>query len=62
MGNGRNVALVFDAVPATWRCIKVIDGDKHDMRFLDSVGVIVGLTAKGEAKKDTSGFVVRLNS
>jgi len=60
--NGRNVAVVFDVVPTTWHGIKVIDGDKHDMRFLDSVGVIVGLTAKGKAKKDTSGFVVRLNS
>ena len=60
--NGRNVAVVFDVVPTTWHGIKVIDGDSHDMRFLDSVGVIVGLKAKGEAKKDTSGFVVRLNS
>ncbi len=60
--NGRNVAVVFDVVPTTWHGIKCIDGDKHDMRFLDSVGVIVGLTAKGKAKKDASGFVVRLNS
>jgi hypothetical protein len=27
------------------------------MRFLDEQGVIVGLRAKGRAKKDTSGFV-----
>ena len=60
--NGRNVAVVFDVVPATWQGIKVIDGDKHDMRFLDPQGVIVGLKAKGKAKKDSSGFVVRLNS
>ena len=60
--NGRNVAVVFDVVPTTWHGIKVIDGDKQDMRFQDPKGVIVGLKAKGKAKKDTSGFVVRLNS
>ena len=60
--NGRNVAVVFDVVPTNWHGIKVIDGDKHDMRFLDETRVIVGLTAKGKAKKDASGFVVRLNS
>jgi hypothetical protein len=36
----------------------VIDGDSDDMRFLDPTGVIVGLYAKGPAKRDTSGFVV----
>jgi hypothetical protein len=36
----------------------VIDGDSDDMRFLDPTGVIVGLYAKGAAKRDTSGFVV----
>jgi hypothetical protein len=40
--------------------LKVIDGDKHDMRFLDKSGVVVGLIEKGEAKKDTSGFVIDL--
>jgi hypothetical protein len=28
------------------------------MRFLDETQVVVGLIAKGEAKKDTSGFVI----
>lgn len=38
----------------------VIDGDLHDVRFLDPTGVVVGLTPKGAlAKKDTSGFVIR---
>jgi hypothetical protein len=37
---------------------QVIDGDSDDMRFLDPQGVIVGLYAKGPAKKDQSGFVV----
>lgn len=36
----------------------VIDGDRDDLRFQDERGVIVGLYAKGAAKRDTSGFVV----
>jgi hypothetical protein len=57
---GRNVAVVFDAVPDTWEGLPVIDGDANDLRFLDPTGVIVGLKAKGAAKKDITGFVVRL--
>ena len=40
-------------------CRDVIDGDATDLRFLDPKGVIVGLYAKGPAKQDKSGFVVR---
>ena len=36
----------------------VVDGDASDVRYQDPAGVIVGLTAKGKAKNDTSGFVV----
>ncbi|TPI67607.1 hypothetical protein FJ420_02020 [Mesorhizobium sp. B3-1-3] len=39
-------------------CRPVIDGDETDMRFTDPSGVIVGLYAKGPAKRDTSGFVI----
>lgn len=56
--NKANVAVVFNDVPNTYKGFKVIDGDKHDLRFLDVSNVIVGLTAKGKAKKDLSGFVV----
>jgi hypothetical protein len=35
----------------------VFNGDESDLRFLDPRGVVVGLYAKGKAKKDTSGFV-----
>ena len=35
-----------------------IDGDAHDLRFLDPASAIVYLKAKGRAKKDTSGFVL----
>jgi len=37
---------------------KVINGDETDLRFLDPQGVVVGLYAKGKAKKDQSGFVI----
>ena len=54
-----NKAVVFrKELPDIFRGVKVIDGDKHDMRFLDKSNVVVGLTAKGPAKKDYSGFVV----
>lgn len=38
-------------------------GTVRDLRHLDPRGAIVGLTPKGrKAKRDTSGFVVRLAS
>ena len=37
---------------------KVVNGDESDLRFLDPRNSIVGLKAKGKAKKDTTGFVV----
>ena len=57
---GVNVAVVFagKTLPETYMGRPVISGDIHDARFLDPVGCIVGLKAKGKAKKDTSGFVV----
>lgn len=58
-GLGINVAVVFDKVPATFGGITVVDGDHDDLRFLDQRGVIVGLKAKGRAKQDATGFVVR---
>ena len=54
-----NKAVVFrDKLPSMFKGLKVIDGDKHDMRFLDEPNVVVGLKAKGKAKKDYSGFVI----
>ena len=58
ISNGMNVAAVFHNVPETYLGRPVINGDETDLRFLDPKGVIVGLKAKGKAKKDTSGFVV----
>jgi hypothetical protein len=56
---GVNLAVVFDKLPKTYLGRPVVDGDLSDLRFLDPAGVIVGLKAKGDGKKDTSGFVIR---
>jgi len=62
---GCNVAVVYRSkalrnsmIGRTDTFLPVVDGDETDMRFLDPKGVIVGLYAKGPAKKDASGFVV----
>jgi len=62
MAGGGNVAMVFrtrdkEKLPKTYMGKKVISGDKNDLRFLDPKGVIVGLTMKGRAQRDTSGFI-----
>lgn len=59
---GGNAAVVFatpkgQALPATWNGFPVVDGDLTDARFLDPRGVVVGLHAKGKAKRDRTGFV-----
>jgi len=59
---GYNIAVVFGikkgtAFPDTYLGRPVFNGDDSDLRFLDPKGVVVGLYAKGKAKKDTSGFV-----
>jgi hypothetical protein len=58
---GGQVAVVFSGktLPTTWKGFPVHDGDRHDARFTDGAGVI-GLVAKGDARKDTSGFVVTM--
>jgi hypothetical protein len=60
LARGGNVAVVFRSkvLPTHWNGFTVINGDENDLRFLDPKGVVVGLTAKGKAKTDTSGFVV----
>jgi hypothetical protein len=60
LARGANVAVVFDVVPDEYLGAPVIDGDESDLRFLDPPGAVVGLYAKGDAKKDSSGFVKRL--
>jgi hypothetical protein len=61
---GVNVAVVFDTpkgqpLPETFEGVPVIDGRVDDWRFRDPRGVVVGLSALGKARKDTTGFVVR---
>jgi hypothetical protein len=51
---GMSVATVFDRIPEG-----VYSADEDDLRFLDPKGIVLGLKAKGRAKKDTSGFVRR---
>lgn len=58
LDSGFTVAAVFKEVPETYEGYKVFDGDNTDLRFLDPKGHIIGLKAKGKAKKDTTGFVV----
>ena len=60
IAQGMNVATVFDEVPQEYKGRPVIDADETDLRFLDPKGVIAGLKAKGRAKKDLSGFVIRI--
>ena len=59
---GGNVAAVFDSPIETYQSYTVVDGDKNDLRFLDDKNVIVGLKAKGKARKDESGFVIQVSA
>ena len=55
-----NIAVVFNGdMPIHFKGREVVNGDESDLRFLDKGNVIVGLKAKGKAKKDTSGFVIQ---
>ena len=52
---GMSVVAVYDAIPEG-----VPSADETDLRFLDPKGIMLGLKAKGRAKKDYTGFVIRL--
>ena len=54
---GLNVAQVYDTIPDG-----VYSADEDDLRFLDPAVGIIGLKAKGPAKKDYTGFVIRIKS
>jgi hypothetical protein len=61
VAKGMRMAVVFrkeSEIPNTFKGIRVVSGDKSDVRHLDDDGVIVGLYAKGQAKLDNTGFVV----
>lgn len=58
-----NVAVVFDSkeFPSQWGGYPTYSADEDDLRFLDPSGSHVGcLYAKGDGKKDDSGFVVQI--
>ena len=68
--NGMNVAVVFRDKATVARYmgtgygihthpdpVPVYNGDDTDLRFLDPDGHVIALYAKGQARKDTSGFV-----
>lgn len=72
LDNGRGVVVVVDhklsfadavshlmSLPAFERAQAFINGDDHDLRFLDPESAVVVLKAKGRARKDASGFVLR---
>jgi hypothetical protein len=59
IAEGMNVTVVFDKLPESYMGRPVFDADDTDLRFLDPKGVVLGLKAKGRAKKDTTGFVKR---
>jgi hypothetical protein len=52
---GMSVVAVYDQIPEG-----VPSADETDLRFLDPKGIMLGLKAKGRAKKDYSGFVIRV--
>ena len=56
---GCNVAAVFrKELPAAYFGAPVVDGDSSDIVMLEESGKVLGLKAKGPAKKDRSGFVI----
>ena len=56
---GGNVAIVFDEIPNEHQGYQVMNGDENDLRYMDHDNVIIGLKAKGKARKDTIGFVIK---
>jgi hypothetical protein len=63
LDNGGTVALVFDQLPETWWGYPVVDGDSRDDLMVDIMpnigGTILGLKAKGKARYENTGFVIK---
>lgn len=60
---GVNVAVVFssDSFPSDFLGYPVTTGEENDLRFLDKPSQIIGLKAKGKAKKQASSFVIQID-
>lgn len=61
INNKMRMAVVFKNkhnIPNEFMSLSVINGDDSDVRHIDPDNVIIALYAKGEAKKDNTGFVV----
>jgi len=61
---GIPITVVFSELPMMYKGMPVINGDTDDWRPADILAakgepLVIGLIAKGPAKKDKSGFVVR---
>lgn len=52
LASGMNVSAVLRSVEGTLFGYPVIDGDEHDLRFLDPRPCVVGLKPKGSLRKD----------
>jgi hypothetical protein len=55
------LAAVFSDqnLPAYFMGLPVLNGDESDLTFLAPKNTILGLYAKGKAKKDVSGFIIK---
>ncbi len=61
INNNMRIAVVFknkSNIPDYFMDMPVISGDNSDIRHIDPKGHIIALYAKGNAKRDNTGFVV----
>jgi hypothetical protein len=58
---GMRLSAVFSDknLPAYFMGLPVLNGDESDLTFLAPKNSILGLYAKGKAKKDTGGFIIK---
>lgn len=61
---GIPITVVFDELPMMYKGMKVVNGDTDDWRpadilMADGRPTVIGLVAKGKARYDNSGFVVK---
>ena len=59
---GKMGSVAWVGKPPMWARVREgkwlppVDGDEHDLRFMDPKGAVVWLNAKGKARKDKTGF------